>query len=214
VLALDTIIVSLALFLAETPDYFFHEGRFITYISMLQLLIVSGLAWKIFLTRRGDLRGKLHKRPFFIWLIIAIAFFCLSMDDALQIHEYTDTFVHNIFNIEESALTDRLDDIMVGFYGLVGLFALFSYREELKKYKKALPYLFVGYSFVFLMIIFDVLTNRNDILPLVIADTNTCVAVFRWVDALEDIFKIFAGGLFIVAAYQCLKVSRKFRISN
>ncbi len=211
IISIDIIVIIIALVLGKTPDQYFGEGSFITYLSFFQLIVISILAWIIFKIRKGGSKLKEWRAPFFIWLIMAIAFTYLSLDEVCLIHENIDFFIHRIFKIQETGFTDRIDDVIVGCYGLFGLMVLYFYREELKKYREAFPLLIVGFIFMFSMVLLDIITNRKDILQILISKPYLVSKLHSWLGVIEDMFKIIAEGVFIGGFYCCLEIARRLR---
>jgi len=143
-IAFDTIaiIIAIALGIHEgRPLVHFGEHHLITWISVLQLLTISFLSYNIFQTRRRTLEHFNWRAPFILWAIISLGFFFLAMDDLFMIHESIDHRIHDIFNLKETTFTDRIDDMIVGVYGLIGISALYACREEIKKYRQVFPFL-------------------------------------------------------------------------
>lgn len=209
ILSIDIIAVIIALMLGEYPEQYFGERTFVTFISFLQLLAISALAYIIFKIRKDDAKSKNWKAQSLVWLIIAIAFMYLSIDEVYEVHENLDFFIHHVFRIQETGLTDRIDDIIIGSYGLFGLVILYFHREEFKKYRDAFPLLKVGFILMFTMIVLDALTNREDVLEMFISDSYIVWEFFSWLNAIEDVFKIIAEGVFIGAFYYCLEITRR-----
>ena len=204
------IAISIALTVGDTFKNFSETG-FITYFSFYQLLLIAGLARETFIMRKGGTKVNAWKMPYAIWLIMALAFLFMSMDEIFVIHEHADYFIHDIFKIRETALTDRIDDILVGCYGLIGLGGLYIYREELKKCREAFPLFITGFIVMFVMVCLDIFTNRDDILRLFISDATTVYHVFYWLNIIEDILKIITGGIFAGAFYHCYKITQSSR---
>jgi len=211
IVSIDLIAIVIALILGKTPGQYFGERYPMTYLSSFQLLVISGLAWKIFVMRLDESRLKFWKGPFFIWLIVAMTFMYLSLDEVGSIHEKIDFFIHRFFKIRETGLTDRIDDVIVGCYGLIGLMVLYLFREELKKYREAFPLLTVGFIFMFSMVTLDILTGRKDILRILISNAYVVNRLHLWLSAIEDMFKIIAEGAFLVGFYYCLEITRRLR---
>ena len=183
VLLFETLAIVIALALGylqgniETP---FKEGGLITWISFFQLLLIAGLSWKVFTLHNGVLNRRGWRSPQMVWAIIAIGFIYLAFDELTLIHETLDKFIHNLFVVRETALTDRLDDIIVGFYGLVGIGILYYYREALKKYVEVFPYLISGFVFLFVMVGFDIVANRYDPFLTMIENTSLRAMLHAW----------------------------------
>ncbi len=123
VLLFETLAVVIALALGVRQGNIvgpFKEGGLITWVSFLQLLLIAGLSWKVFTLHNGVLNRHGWRSPQMVWTIIAVGFVYLACDELTLIHETLDKLIHNFFMMRETALTDRLDDIIVGFYGLIG----------------------------------------------------------------------------------------------
>ncbi len=112
-----------------------------------------------------------------------------------------------IFHIQETYLTDRLDEVVVTGYILVGLAVLYRYHEELKNYRDIFPLLILGSLFMFLMIVLDAISNSESTLFSLVS--NRC-EYYQWTKAAEDGFKILAEGVFLSVSYDCLGIVSAF----
>ncbi|MBD3425881.1 MAG: hypothetical protein GF409_01465 [Candidatus Omnitrophica bacterium] len=189
IVLLNLIVVATALFLGETPDEYFAEGALATYISFIQLALISVLCWFVFRIKRTA-----------IWIVICAGFAFLALDEVIMIHEKIDMFIHWLFRMEETALTDRIDDLVILAYAAVGLGVLYRYRKEFYSLKKAAPALIAGVLFMGIMVAGDIISNRADIL--------TDPLLRSWVSAMEDAFKLFAEGAFLFAAYYSYRMNK------
>jgi hypothetical protein len=209
VLAMNVVAIALAMLLGEPPGRYFKEGGYVTFLSFVQLLAISGIAWAVFRVRKGasriDAHGRLTER---LWLLIAVSFFFLAFDEVIEIHENIDKLIHYLLGIEETGLTDRIDDFIVVGYGFVALIVLFIYRDELRRYRQVLPRVVLFFSLVFVMMVLDILTNRDDIIRHFVEDTGSAVRLFEWLDAFEDACKMIAEAILIGAALRCLEIAR------
>ena len=87
------IAVGRAIFLQRSPMRYFGENGFITWISVLQLLIIAVLCWKIGIVRSKKLKSApkyLSKKPVMFWRIMAVGMFFFALDEGLEIHENLD----------------------------------------------------------------------------------------------------------------------------
>ncbi len=126
-----------------------------------------------------------------------------------MIHENIDHQIHYVFNLQETILTDRIDDVIIGLYGLAGIGVLIAYRDELKTYREALPFFTCGFVLLFTMVGLDLFTNRNDILPVLFDHHHNKPAVFYpWLSHAEDWLKVFAEAFFILAFYAILQKAK------
>jgi hypothetical protein len=201
VFSLDLLAVVVALIINFYSDvnHFAEEG-FITILSVLQLLAISCLSFNVFRARSATRVSSWWNDPSVFWLVISFGFLFLAADELFMIHEHADVLIHKAFNIQETALTDRIDDIIMAVYGLAGIGILITFRDELKIFTASLPFFIWGFGFMFLMIALDVLTNRNDILP-ILFDKNRAVVLHAWISHVEDSLKIFAEAFFLLAFY-------------
>jgi hypothetical protein len=196
---------------SDTGVDHFDEGGFITKLSMLQLLALSWLAYKIF-QARGGMRGRsLWQGAAKVWIIIALGFLFLTADERFRIHENIDFGIHDIFNLPETPLNDRLDDALVGLYGLAGIGLLFMYRKEFSICRASFPYFIGGFILLFTMVAFDMLTNRNDLLPLLF-DHHRADVLEAWLSQAEDAAKVFAEAFFIGAFYAIWQKVRRTEV--
>lgn len=185
----------------------FKEGGLITWVSLSQLLLIAGLSWKVFTLHNGVLNRRGWRSPQWVWAIIAVGFVYLACDELTLIHETLDKHIHNFFMMQETALTDRLDDIIVGFYGLIGIGILYYYREALEKYVGIFPFFVSGFAFLFVMIVFDVLANRYDPFLTMTENPSLRAMLHAWFSIAEDLFKMLSEGMFLVAFYRCWQMA-------
>ena len=209
--SIDILAIITALILGEVPKQHFEEKGFITYLSFLQLLVVAAFTWNIFRLKnknKGLLELKTWKAPHFIWLIIAMGFVYLALDEALMIHENIDWAIHSILGIQKTSITDRIDDVIVGLYGLIALIVLYFYREELNNYSEAFPLFKVGFVLLFSSAVIDIFP-QEDTLALLISKRYRVMSVRGWLKAIEESFKLTSEGAFIGAFYYCLEITRE-----
>jgi hypothetical protein len=207
----DTIAIVIAIVMGihkGNPILHFGEAHFITWVSVLQLLTTSFLSFGIFQTRRRTLGDFNWRSPFMVWLVISLGFFFLGMDDLFKIHESMDHRIHELFDLKQTALTDRFDDMIIGLYGLIGIIFLYACREEIKKYRQVFPFLIYGFVLLFIMVALDIVSNRKDILEKVVsrdlvAPIHICLSI------AEDSIKVFGGSFFLVGFYGALQLSRR-----
>ncbi len=181
----------------------FKDGGFIDIFSGIQIFVIAYLAFRVFQMRsRG--RRRSWKSPTAIWGIISIGFFLLGLDEIAAIHETLDTTIHSILQLQETGLSDRLDDLIVCIYVLVSIALLIAYRREVKRYRAAFPYVLSGFVLLFFMVIIDALTNRIDVL-LLLFSPETSMNVMSWIFIPEDGCKLISETCFVTAGKACLK---------
>ena len=156
--------IGLGFALHQSPTAYTGEGEPITWLSFAHLLVISGIAGSIFYYRTdGRLHAGMWRSPMLIWLLIALGFLFLAVDEVAKIHESLDRSFHRILQMQETGLTDRLDDAIVLAYGVMGLGVLYVYREELMPYRPALPLVVGGFALFIFMGLLDAMVNRNDV---------------------------------------------------
>ncbi len=210
VLSLDVLAIA-ATFILSAPfqkvSQQFDDGGFITYFSVIQLFILSYFMHQVFKLRAQSFKRP-WKSPALVWAVFSLGFSFLALDDWLMIHELVDKTIHKVWLIQETAVSDRIDDLIVGLYGLIAIGIFVRYRYELKKYKVVMPYVITGFVCLFLMVGIDTVTHRNDIL-LTVFSAELTGKIMSWAFVLEESFKIISEGLLIVAAHTCLKIARR-----
>ena len=101
IISFDTIAILVAIAMgvhSGRPLKHFGEHRFITWISVLKLLTVSLLSYKILQIRRLARRQFFWRASFMIWAILSLGFLFLAADEYFEIHESIDHWIHDIFN--------------------------------------------------------------------------------------------------------------------
>ena len=201
---INTVFILIGLFIVKSPlQYFGKEASVITWLSFFQLLTIAYLSWKTFKLRK--------EKSAILWGLIALGFLFLSIDEVARIHENMDSFIHKrILHMRETAISDRLDDLIVGIYALFGIGTMYFFREELKKYYKVIPYFVIGFIFIFSMVIVELIVNRFDVLPSLIADRAFAKSIYKLGKIMEETFKLFAEGVLIGAFYYCLQLAKQF----
>ena len=183
----------------------FGEKGLATWVSFFQLLLLSAMSLAI-LFLRYHTTGKLLRHLF--WALAAAGFLVLALDEKLMWHERFDFFLHRKLAIRETAITDRIDDVIIGFYGLIGLLAIYLWRREIGRFPLVNRLLALGFILVFSMVFLDILGNRYDIIPAIFADELIARQLFSWGSVLEESIKLFVGGVFIAALYSYWYYSR------
>ncbi|MGD1897688.1 MAG: hypothetical protein ACFB16_12135 [Phormidesmis sp.] len=190
----------------------FEDGGFITYFSVIQLFILSYFACKIF-KERAQFFQHPWKSPVAIWAIMSLGFSFLALDDLLMIHEWLDKVIHDVGQIEETAFTDRIDDLIIGLYGLLAIGGLVHYRKEIKKYRAALPNVAIGFILLFVTVVIDVVTNRDDIFRIFFSPGITEM-LMSWMIVPEEGFKLLSEAFLIAAIHTCYGIAKALSANN
>jgi hypothetical protein len=203
-------VLALALILGyqrDNLDKHFGEAGFVTTFSFFNLLFISYVLAIVFYTalssseKNGDSLKKRFAKSV-IWLVMAIGFLWLSFDEILMIHEKTDKAFHQFFQIKETSLTNRMDDIMVFSYPVLGLLAMYFSRKALYPYRKSLYFVVLGVALFCIMAVYD---SMGKGLSSKYHNTRTMYQVY------EESSKVLAEGFLMVASLYCLRVSNSVR---
>lgn len=189
----------------DNLDKHFGEDGFVTWFSFFNLLFTSYVFALVFyntLRNSREENSSIKKSLIYssVWLAIAIGFLWLSFDEILMLHEKTDKAFHKFFQIEETPLTNRIDDFMVFSYPILGMVILFLSRKGLYAYRKALYFLGIGVVFFFIMTVYDFMGKG---LSSKYHNTRTLYQVY------EESTKVLAEGFLIVSGLYCLGVSER-----
>jgi hypothetical protein len=122
----------------------FEEKQSITFFSSNQLAMTALLGVVVYLLRRRALGAEPRSARF--WLLSAAAFFYLMLDESFQFHEGMDSFVLEL--VVPDAKNPRVDGISTGLYGLGALVACWLFRDEITRFRQALPFLCAGGVFL------------------------------------------------------------------
>jgi hypothetical protein len=204
-LLISVVLLSLApLLFGMSAKKLASETSPITLLSFVQLVASAVICWKVFRVRCTDVRPRLDS-PEVVWAIMAAGFLYLSLDEVVRIHERLDFAIHTLFGIRETDLTDRLDDLIVGAYGLLGIVLLWVYRAELLRYRRLLPLIGIGFVFVLATVTLDTVTNMSEVPPAGAAEASPNLTMMYGLGVAEEVFKVLAEGVFLGAFYECLQ---------
>ncbi len=203
------LVLGLGLALHRSPTAYTGEGEPITWLSFVHLLVTSGIAGGIFYCRTGGSLREGWRDPAFVWLLISLGFLFLAIDEVSKIHESLDLFVHQVLQLQETGLTDRLDDAIMLGYGLIGVAVLYVYRCELVHYRAAFPLVLCGFVLFVCMGLLDAILNRNDVFFFMGISQKGSDFLGKWLGGVEEGLKIFAEAALLGAAYSCLYLIRK-----
>lgn len=205
----DVLLIAFSVIFPHDPKAYFKEFHIITWISAIKLLTVSYFAWKTYKIRTKETEDSGFSSQTKIWLLISIGFLFLFLDEVALIHENIDKLIHILLGMEETGLSDRLDDLIVIIYALVGIFILHKFKDEILRFKNAIPYIVVGFFFLIIRTVIDILTNRADIIPKFIKNEELLLTTSNFLAVAEGSGKLLAETFFIVAFYYCLISARK-----
>ncbi len=202
-LFLDTALIVVAVYLGtstKNPLKFFEEGQFITWVSALHLIAVAVFSFMILNYRCQEQKSPCWRSPSVIWLLVAVGFIFLAGDELLQLHEKADTMIHHILAMKETRMSDRIDDLIIGVYLLVGAAFLYGYRQELLCYMRIYPFIITGFVISIIMVFLDMYTN--------LAPGDWISPTIYRLSIVEDALKIYAELFFLLAFYDAARKAR------
>lgn len=199
-----------AILLEKGPYRYFDEGSLINWLSGVKLLIIAGINWKIYRLRTGIKQESQRGRNYqLLWQFFAFGFVFCTLDELLQIHEKLDKLIHRLWQIEETLLTDSIDDLIILMYGVIGLLVIYYFRQEFYFYRDAFTYFKIALVLACCSIGLDFLSQgqETDIL------TATQEMQREWVRSIEEIFKLFAEAFLIGSFYKCLRIAKRINLN-
>ena len=193
--------IILGLGTAGKPSRYFGEGSFTTAISCGQLLAVAFFSGRMFLARRPLAPPIGSISAAWVWGLIAAGFAFLAADDAFEIHEQLDRIIHATFHIQETAWTDRLDDMIIAVYGLLGFSVLWLFRREILLFRPMRKPMAGGFLCLFASVVCDTISNDEQLLVWLCCDPATAKQLNSWFAVGDGAFTLLAEGLFLAAFY-------------
>ncbi|MCB1498490.1 MAG: hypothetical protein KDK07_01670 [Bauldia sp.] len=166
-------------------------------LSAIILVTISFICCQIHQLRREPGRSALAGASR-IWLLMALGFAYLALDEALSFHEGIDQLIHTLFAIKETRLTDRIDDLIVLLYGIVGAIVLFLHRVEFRSFTGFLHLFVLGFLLLLLMVVLDLATNRKDILIGIGVPRSWVPSARHWLEVGEEVAKLLAETVFLL----------------
>lgn len=208
ILALQAAVFWVPLAAGVRPMRYTSDSSLPAILSFCNLVVTGVVCWRTYRLRRsGGPFGWSASAT--IWALMAVGFVFLGIDEVARIHENLGAQLRRLaFNDEETLLSSRLDDLIIGTYGLIGAATVVGYRREFLPFRGALRVVALGFCFMFGMVVLDVLTHNREILEKFIADPKQVRFAFVWLSVLEEQFKLLAEGVFLGAFIYCLRVSR------
>ncbi|MEM8505862.1 MAG: hypothetical protein AAF716_22250 [Cyanobacteria bacterium P01_D01_bin.1] len=205
VLLLNLCVVALVILISaplQQLEQQFKDGGAVDIFSGIQLFVIAYYAHQVFKERSKAVRRNSWRSPSAIWGMISAGFAFLALDELATIHEGLDKLIHIVFSWQETGVSDRLDDLIVGMYGLAAIALLVTYRRELKRYRSVAPYVFGGFILLFCMIGIDAVSNRDDVF-LLFFSAPTAAGIMSWIFIPEEVCKLVAEACFMTAIKGC-----------
>jgi hypothetical protein len=132
------------------PLFFMHWGRNGGIVEILQFyFLASSIVLSAFIAGRNYLSSK---KEYLFWLLMAIFFSLLLIEDA---GEFRETFVSYIHAFSREVYHQRIgklfEFIYLFFLGIFPLYTIFKYGNFLKFYKKTKLYFIISFGIFFLI---------------------------------------------------------------
>ena len=194
-LGLISYVAFLATVLLTATSY--NENSFITDVSTLQLALCSAASLTIPLAifRRRKLIGR---RECLTWIVLAVGCAVLAMDDKLMLHERLDQTIHAVFGWEETRISDKIDDIIVGLYGVIGIVFIAANRRFFLFSARFMAFTKGSIASAFIMVLCDMRSLYG------LNETQNQVLTH-----LEEWSKIFGGALLLIGLLCALEDAMK-----
>lgn len=134
---------------ADQPGrYFIKEGGMVTTLSAIFLALASifaGISFKLSRKRKNLLR--------FFWLLSAVGFAFLFLDELIGFHEMTGRYLDPTVGVPEGFR--RWDDIVVIIYGIIALIFMAGFLPEIFRYPRVMEMMGVAFIFYFIHTLVD-----------------------------------------------------------
>lgn len=157
--------------------YYFQERHFFTYFSALLLAGTALIAALVNFLHQKIVEG--HKALNF-WLISALGFFYLSLDEYFMIHEGMGRGILRFLGQDVNAL--NFDGVILGLFGVIGIGIVCRWRKQVLQFGNFIFMFLVATLFFICMIVSD--QFLPEVYPLTL---------------FEEIFKILGVAFFFVA---------------
>lgn len=198
----------------ELVGFSYGSGFGETSVATLWSVLLLGMtSWVCFRVAADyvDNRQESYRGARLFWRFLAFSFAFLALDDGLQVHEGLDKLIHWSLGLEETAVTDRLDDIIVLAYALAGAFILYVNRSELVRVPGTVELLYVAFGLAVTSAFFDVLTNRQEYLDWFGVEGATRESIAFLSTIAEEGTKLLAGAtlLFTFSRFYRLLVHKE-----
>ncbi len=212
-IVLLTVIMTSSVFLgAVTPwldiGWAFGEGDLMTWISFFLLCTISYLGHKVWYLRNAGAPFSWNQDAA-LWRILGYGFLFLAFDELLRIHETLDRVLHRIVGVKPTDMTDHLDDLIIGLYGLVGAICLLRYFRELVPFLKSWKYIAFAALSTILTVVLDFGASAKHIWRKVFDEPKTVQLTIDILDVVEEFFKLYAEVFFVGAFISVLTMLKR-----
>lgn len=198
----------------------FQSGGAITYFSIVQLLILSYLAYQVLRERTVTITYR-WRSPIAIWAAISMGGVFLALNDGLLMHAWLDQAVHTVRQLEDTAaseistagLRDRIGALTIGGYGIVAIGLLAGYRRELRRCHYVFPYAVFGFVLLFVRIGVNTLIAHDDVV-FGIFSREIAASLTGGFIILSGSLKLFIQAFFVTAICLCGRQAQQITTTN
>jgi len=177
----------------------FDENGIITLFSVTTLFAIALYSFIIYRERKGERKFSFSDRCN-IWLIMAIGFVFLAVDDFACLHEGLDKDIHYMLGVRPTRITTHLDDLLIGLYGIIGIAVLVRFGREIMEFKKFIRYLTVGFVFLFISVLFDLASNGPEFFNWLLSGSPWVHLVYEVAGGVEELSKV-ASEIFFLTGF-------------
>lgn len=181
----------------------FDERGPVTAASVMLLVACSITAGKIYRQRTAGEAFSITSTKL-IWLLMAVGFTFLALDEKVLIHEGLDRMIYRGSGMAYSSFSERIDDFIVLGYAFVGMGCVYWYRHEILRYKKTVTVLCIGFVVLVLHSGLD-MAGRPDFVINVLKVTQNPTQIAHYIDMAEEICKLMAEACFLSGLLLALK---------
>jgi len=141
----------------DHPTFWFEEHQTLTSYSAALLYTASLVCFLNCLAiRHLRFLGMSSVREFKFWALGSFGFFYLMADEYFVMHEGIGRFfTYRLLHLHHSGPIDRLDALVIGTYGAIGLTLLVRHWRELAKIQWFFGFLTVGAVMSVISLVFD-----------------------------------------------------------
>ena len=168
-------------------DYYFEEGRAIDVLSALFLVMAGSFAWVCFLLRRHD-----GDRGRWFWLLLAVGFLFVALDEMLEFHETFDEWLRDTW-VGWPPLFRNWNDVIVIGYGVAGLALLMRFRSEMLRLPRATALLGFGALFYGLHTGIDALVSGGPLKTVIEESAKLTATAFFALAMLAAVMALLAA---------------------
>jgi len=189
----------------------FDENGVITLLSVCQLLVCAFISLAVWKQRKGP--GPIRwKAKTLIWLIMGVGFVFLALDDKILIHEGLGRTFHKIMHMHQTGWSTRIDDFLIGVYGVIGLVTLWFYSKEMLRFRRCLQIFGPGFVALLISVFGDASAHRPDFFIWLVG-TKYAPVFLDIGEVFDEGGKVLAEALFLTGFASALRDARAMALA-